>query len=288
MAQFQWYPGHMVKAQRELQEVLPLVDIVIELRDARIPFSSSNPVIDTLIKDKKRLILLNKSDLADKKITQKWIKQLTSQNTNVLDIDCMTGLNINKIIPTIKTILKDKLAQYEAKGLVNKTLRATIVGIPNVGKSTFINKMTGKKVSVVGDKPGVTKHLTWFKASDDLQILDTPGILWPKFESEEVGIKLSICQGIKDEIVDRYKMCVYALMYLASHYPNKLLERYSLEELDTTDEGIHLIESIARKRGFISKGARIDYERTIVYVLNDIRSNKLGAISFEEPSEENY
>ncbi len=133
MAQFQWYPGHMVKAQRELQEVLPLVDIVIELRDARIPNSSSNPVIDTLIKDKKRLILLNKSDLADKKITQKWIKQLTSQNTNVLDIDCMTGLNINKIIPTIKTILKDKLAQYEAKGLVNKTLRATIVGIPNVG-----------------------------------------------------------------------------------------------------------------------------------------------------------
>lgn len=287
MAQFQWYPGHMVKAQRELQEVLPLVDIVIELRDARIPFSSSNPVIDTLIKDKKRLILLNKSDLADKKITQKWIKQLTSQNTNVLDIDCMTGLNINKIIPTIKNILKDKLAQYEAKGLVNKTLRATIVGIPNVGKSTFINKMTGKKVSVVGDKPGVTKHLTWFKASDDLQILDTPGILWPKFESEEVGIKLSICQGIKDEIVDRYKMCVYALMYLAQHYPNKLIERYSLEELDTTDEGIHLIESIAKKRGFISKGARIDYERTIVYVLNDIRSNKLGAISFEEPSEEN-
>lgn len=287
MAQFQWYPGHMVKAQRELQEVLPLVDIVIELRDARIPFSSSNPVIDTLIKDKKRLILLNKSDLADKKIIQKWIKQLTSQNTNVLDIDCMTGLNINKIIPTIKNILKDKLAQYEAKGLVNKTLRATIVGIPNVGKSTFINKMTGKKVSVVGDKPGVTKHLTWFKASDDLQILDTPGILWPKFESEEVGIKLSICQGIKDEIVDRYKMCVYALMYLAQHYPNKLIERYSLEELDTTDEGIHLIESIAKKRGFISKGARIDYERTIVYVLNDIRSNKLGAISFEEPSEEN-
>ncbi len=287
MAQFQWYPGHMVKAQRELQEVLPLVDIVIELRDARIPNSSSNPVIDTLIKDKKRLILLNKSDLADKKITQKWIKQLTSQNTNVLDIDYMTGLNINKIITTIKNILKDKLAQYEAKGLVNKTLRATIVGIPNVGKSTFINKMTGKKVSVVGDKPGVTKHLTWFKASDDLQILDTPGILWPKFESEEVGIKLSICQGIKDEIVDRYKMCVYALMYLAAHYPNKLIERYSLEELDTSDEGIHLIESIAKKRGFISKGARIDYERTIVYVLNDIRSNKLGAISFEEPSEEN-
>ncbi len=286
MAQFQWYPGHMVKAQRELQQVLPLVDIVIELRDARIPYSSSNPVIDTLIKEKKRLILLNKSDLADKKVTRGWIDKLTSENTYVLDIDCMTGLNMNKIIPLIKTILKEKLEKYEEKGLVNKTLRATIVGIPNVGKSTFINKMTGKKVSVVGDKPGVTKHLTWFKASDDLQILDTPGILWPKFESEEVGIKLSICQGIKDEIVDRYKMCVYALTYIAEKYPNKLKDRYSLEELDTSDDGIHLIESIAKKRGFISKGARIDYERTIVYVLNDIRSNKLGALSFEDATEE--
>ena len=282
MAQFQWYPGHMAKAQRELTEVLPLVDIVIELRDARIPYSSQNPVIDNLIKDKYRLILLNKADLADKKITQAWIKKLTSNNTYVLDIDCQTGLNINKVIPMIKTILADKLNKLKEKGLVNKTLRATIVGIPNVGKSTFINKMTGKKVSVVGDKPGVTKHLSWFRAGDDLQILDTPGILWPKFESEEVGIKLAICQGIKDEIVDKYKMCVYALLYLSAKYPSRIKERYKLENLDTSDEGIHLIEDIARNRGFIQKGARIDYERTIVYVLNDIRSNKLGAISFED------
>jgi ribosome biogenesis GTPase A len=282
MAQFQWYPGHMAKAQRELTEVLPLVDIVIELRDARIPYSSQNPVIDNLIKDKYRLILLNKADLADKKITQAWIKKLTAANTYALDIDCQTGLNINKVIPTIKTILKDKLDKLREKGLVNKTLRATIVGIPNVGKSTFINKMTGKKVSITGDKPGVTKHLSWFKASDDLQILDTPGILWPKFESEEVGIKLAICQGIKDEIVDKYKMAVYGLVYLAQKYPSRLKERYNLDDLDTSDEGLHLIEEIARKRGFIQKGARIDYERTITYVLNDIRSNKLGAISFEE------
>lgn len=282
MAQFQWYPGHMAKAQRELTEVLPLVDIVIELRDARIPYSSQNPVIDNLIKDKYRLILLNKADLADKKITQAWIKKLTAANTYALDIDCQTGLNINKVIPTIKTILKDKLDKLREKGLVNKTLRATIVGIPNVGKSTFINKMTGKKVSITGDKPGVTKHLSWFKASDDLQILDTPGILWPKFESEEVGIKLAICQGIKDEIVDKYKMAVYGLVYLAQKYPSRLMERYNLDDLDTSDEGLHLIEEIARKRGFIQKGARIDYERTITYVLNDIRSNKLGAISFEE------
>jgi ribosome biogenesis GTPase A len=282
MAQFQWYPGHMAKAQRELTEVLPLVDIVIELRDARIPYSSQNPVIDNLIKDKYRLILLNKADLADKKITQAWIKKLTAANTYALDIDCQTGLNINKVIPTIKTILKDKLDKLREKGLVNKTLRATIVGIPDVGKSTFINKMTGKKVSITGDKPGVTKHLSWFKASDDLQILDTPGILWPKFESEEVGIKLAICQGIKDEIVDKYKMAVYGLVYLAQKYPSRLKERYNLDDLDTSDEGLHLIEEIARKRGFIQKGARIDYERTITYVLNDIRSNKLGAISFEE------
>jgi len=282
MAQFQWYPGHMAKAQRELQQVLPLVDIVIELRDARIPYSSKNPVIDNLIKDKYRLILLNKADLADKKITANWIKNLTKENTYALDIDCMTGYNLNKILPTIKTILKDKLDKLAAKGLVNKTLRATIVGIPNVGKSTFINRMTGKKVSIVGDKPGVTKHLTWFKAGDDFQILDTPGILWPKFESEEVGIKLSICQGIKDEIVDKYKMCVYALLYIANKYPQKLIDRYKLDELNTEDEGLHLVEDIAKKRGFIQKGAKIDYERTIVYVLNDIRSNKLGAISFED------
>lgn len=282
MPQFQWYPGHMAKAERELKEFLPLVDIVIELRDARIPYSSKNPVIDTLIKDKYRLILLNKSTLADKKETQKWIKSLTKDNTYALDIDCITGYNLNKIVPMIKTILKEKLDKLREKGLVNKTIRSTVVGIPNVGKSTFINKMTGKKVSVVGDKPGVTKHLSWFKVNDDLQILDTPGILWPKFESEEVGIKLSICQGIKDEIIDIYKVCMYSLLYIASKYPNRLIERYNLDNIDTSDDGIHLLEDIARKRGFIQKGAKIDYDRTIVYVLNDVRSNKLGAITFEE------
>ncbi|MCR5786780.1 MAG: ribosome biogenesis GTPase YlqF [Acholeplasmatales bacterium] len=282
MPQFQWYPGHMAKAERELKEFLPLVDIVIELRDARIPYSSKNPVIDTLIKDKYRLILLNKATLADKKETEKWIKSLTKDNTYALDIDCITGYNLNKIVPLIKTILKEKLDKLRAKGLVNKTIRSAVVGIPNVGKSTFINKMTGKKVSVVGDKPGVTKHLSWFKVNEDLQILDTPGILWPKFESEEVGIKLSVCQGIKDEIIDIYKVCVYSLLYIAHKYPNRLIERYKLDEINDTDDGIHLLEDIAKKRGFIQKGAKIDYDRTIVYVLNDVRSNRLGAITFEE------
>lgn len=282
MAQFQWYPGHMAKASRELKEILPLVDIVLELRDARIPESSKNPQIDELIQSKYRLILLNKASLADKLETKKWIKSLTKDNTFALDIDSIDGYNMNKIIPTVKTILKDKLDKLAEKGLVNKTLRAAVVGIPNVGKSTFINKLTGKMVTITGDKPGVTKHLNWFKASEDFQILDTPGILWPKFESEEVGIKLVLCQGIKDEIVDTYKVAVYSLLYMAQNYPDQLKDRYKLDDLDTTDGGIHLIEAIALKRGFIQKGARIDYERTITSVLNEVRSCKLGMMSFEK------
>ena len=162
------------------------------------------------------------------------------------------------------------------------SLECGIVGLPNVGKSTFINKLTGKMVTITGDKPGVTKHLNWFKASEDFQILDTPGILWPKFESEEVGIKLVLCQGIKDEIVDTYKVAVYSLLYMAQNYPDQLKDRYKLDDLDTTDGGIHLIEAIALKRGFIQKGARIDYERTITSVLNEVRSCKLGMMSFEK------
>ena len=286
MAQFQWYPGHMAKATRQLKEILPLVDIVLELRDARIPEASKNPQIDELMQNKPRLILLNKANLADKKETRKWIQALTKDNTYALDIDSIDGYNMNKIIPTVKEILKEKLDKLAAKGLTNKTIRAAVVGIPNVGKSTFINRLTGKKVTIVGDKPGVTKHLNWFNATPDFQILDSPGILWPKFESEEVGIKLALCQGIKDEIIDIYKVACWALIYAANEYPSFIKERYKLDELDSSDGGIHLIESIAAKRGFIQRGARIDYERTIVYVLNEVRSCKMGMMSFEKYNQE--
>lgn len=282
MAQFQWYPGHMAKASRELKEVLPLVDIVLELRDARIPLSSKNPQIDEIIGSKHRLILLNKSSLADKSETRNWIKSLEKENTYALDIDSINGYNMDKIYSTVLKILADKLQKLAEKGLTNKTIRAAVVGIPNVGKSTFINKLTGKKVTITGDKPGVTKHLNWFNVNPNFQILDTPGILWPKFESEEVGIKLSLCQGIKDEIIDTYKVCDWALMYMKNNYSNLLINRYSLTDLDSYLDGYQMMEDIARKRGFIQKGARIDFERTVTYVLNDIRSTKIGMMTFEK------
>ncbi len=282
MAQFQWYPGHMAKASRELKEVLPLVDIVLELRDARIPLSSKNPQIDEIIGNKYRLILLNKASLADKSETKLWIKSLEKENTYALDIDSINGYNMDKIYSYVQKILAEKLEKLAAKGLTNKTIRAAVVGIPNVGKSTFINKLTGKKVTITGDKPGVTKHLNWFNVNNNFQILDTPGILWPKFESEEVGIKLSLCQGIKDEIIDTYKVCDWALMYMKNNYKSLLINRYSLTDLDIYEDGYQMMEDIAKKRGFIQKGAKIDFERTVTYVLNDIRSTKIGMMTFEK------
>ena len=278
----QWFPGHMAKAKREITESLAKVDVIFELYDARIPFSSKNPMVDEIVKNKPRVVLLNKAKIADPKVTKQWIDYYAKKGILALDIDSITGYNINKITQYAKMALKDLFLKREKRGIMSKTIKAMIIGIPNVGKSTLINKLANRKATQVGDKPGVTKSQTWIKVTDDMFLLDTPGILWPKFESEEVGIKLAICQGIKDEIVDKYKMAVYGLVYLAQKYPSRLKERYNLDDLDTSDEGLHLIEEIARKRGFIQKGARIDYERTITYVLNDIRSNKLGAISFEE------
>lgn len=282
----QWYPGHMAKAKREITEILPLVDIVLELRDARIPLASKNPMIDDILKNKRRLILLNKTTLADKLDTKNWISHLTSDNTFALDIDSITGYNMNKIIPMIKEILKDKLESYQKKGLVNKPLRALVVGIPNVGKSTFINTMAKRKVAKTGDKPGVTKTQTWLKISDSLQFLDTPGILWPKFESEEVGIKLSVCGSIKDEIVELSTVALYALKYISIYYPNFLKERYSLEDddlkLDDEESALPIADAIAKKRGCLLKGNEYDYERVFTLVINDIRNNRIGAMSFEK------
>ena len=189
---------------------------------------------------------------------------------------------MDKIYSCVQKILAEKLEKLAQKGLTNKTIRAAVVGIPNVGKSTFINKLTGKKVTITGDKPGVTKHLNWFNVNSNFQILDTPGILWPKFESEEVGIKLSLCQGIKDEIIDTYKVCDWALMYMKNNYRSMLINRYSLTDLDIYEDGYQMMEDIAKKRGFIQKGAKIDFERTVTYVLNDIRSTKIGMMTFEK------
>ena len=278
-----WYPGHMAKAKREITEILPLVDIVLELRDARIPFSSKNPMIDDILKNKPRLILLNKATLADPRDTKAWIEALTKDSTYALDIDSISGYNMKQIQPFIKKILAPKLEAYAKKGLVNKSLRALVVGIPNVGKSTFINFMAKKKVAKTGDKPGVTKTQTWLKISDSLQILDTPGILWPKFESQDVGIKLSICGSIKDEIVDLHMVALYALNIIEHKYPTLLEQRYgiSIDDFKDDPDGMKVASLIAAKRGCLLKGNQYDYERVFTLVMNDIRSNRIGAMTFE-------
>lgn len=282
-AQFNWYPGHMAKAKREILEVLPLVDIVLELRDARIPLASKNPMIDEMLKNKPRLILLNKSTLADSNRTKEWISSLTTQNVYALDIDSISGFNMKKIQPFIKKILKDKLEAYAKKGLVNKSLRALVLGIPNVGKSTFINTMARKKVAKTGDKPGVTKNQTWLKISDSLQFLDTPGILWPKFESQEVGLKLALCGSIKDEILDIEEVTNFGISYIKDNYSMYLKNRYNLNDLDITNlDSTQIIQEIAKKRGCLLKGNEFDYERVYTIFLNDVRSNRIGAMTFEK------
>lgn len=282
-AQFNWYPGHMAKAKREILEVLPLVDIVLELRDARIPLASKNPMIDEMLKNKPRLILLNKSTLADSNRTKEWISSLTTQNVYALDIDSISGFNMKKIQPFIKEILKDKLEAYAKKGLVNKSLRALVLGIPNVGKSTFINTMARKKVAKTGDKPGVTKNQTWLKISDSLQFLDTPGILWPKFESQEVGLKLALCGSIKDEILDIEEVTNFGISYIKDNYSMYLKKRYNLNDLDITNlDSTQIIQEIAKKRGCLLKGNEFDYERVYTIFLNDVRSNRIGAMTFEK------
>lgn len=287
MPTYQWFPGHMAKARREITEVLPLVDIVIELRDSRIPMSSKNPMIDDICKNKPRLILLTKALVSDKIETKKWIEALKGENQMALDVDSISGYNIKEIIPSIKEVLKDKLLSYKKRGLVNKTLRAIVVGIPNVGKSTLINTLAKKKVCKTGDKPGVTKSLTWLKITNELQILDTPGVLWPKFESQDVGVRLTICSGIKDEIVDLNHTVLYALNYLNKEYPKLLKERYNLtdDEVNEDTPELDILKLIALKRGCLLKGGELDLDRAINLILYDLRNEKIGAVTFEKASE---
>ncbi len=276
-----WFPGHMAKTRREIKENLKFVDAVIEIRDARIVKSSKNPDIDDICKDKPRIILLNKSDLAEEKITKKWIEMLSNEFVKVTTVNSLTGKGLNSIKPLLDELLKEKHEKLKAKGLVNITTRVMVVGIPNVGKSSFINRMAKNNRAKVGDKPGVTRSKQWIKTKIGIELMDTPGVLWPKFEDEEVGLNLAFTGAIKDEIMDIETLALRLIERLQQHYPERLLERYKLDSL--SDEALENMDNIARKRGAVVSGGNIDYNRIAVLILDEYRGGKLGSISLERP-----
>lgn len=276
-----WFPGHMKKTQREIKENLKLVDAVIELRDARIPRSSANPDIDKLVGNKPRIILLNKSDLSEKKTTNEWIKYLTKENVKVLEVNCLKGEGLKNIKPLLMELLKEKHDRLKAKGLVKIVIRVMVVGIPNCGKSTFINKLARNTIAKTGDRPGVTKSKQWIKTSLDMELLDTPGVLWPKFEDEETALNLAFTGAIKDEIMDIEELAYQLVKRLQEYYPENLKERYKIEEI--YEDPLETLNAIARKRGCLMRGGEIDYNRISVILLDEFRGGKIGKATLERP-----
>lgn len=270
-----WYPGHMKKTRELIQENLKMVDLVVEVIDARIPSSSRNPIIDQLVGAKKRIIVLNKSDLADEEENKAWAELFKKQGNLVLAMNCMSGSGANQLIRMLTNIRDEKNKDAARK----KPLRMMIVGVPNVGKSSLINRLTGKKSAKTGNKPGVTRGKQWLNLGNDMQLLDTPGILWPKFEDPNVGLNLAFCGAIKDEILDIATLCLELIKVLQARYPQLLMERYKLTELGET--ALETMELIAKKRGFILSGGRIDYERTGKTVVDEFRSATIGPITLE-------
>lgn len=277
----QWFPGHMAKTRRKIQENLKLVDAVIEIRDARIVRSSKNPEIDKICGNKPRLILLNKSDLCNSQITKEWKESLSNDTTTVLEVNCLTGAGIKAIKPALDKLLKEKHDRLKSKGVVKIVTRVMVVGIPNVGKSTFINKMARNTIAKTGDRPGVTKNNQWIKTKIDIDLLDTPGVLWPKFEDEEVGYNLAFTGAIKDEIMDTEELAYKLVERLGLVAPKNLMERYKLTEL--SEDPHENLDNIARKRGCIMSGGRIDYNRISAIILDEFRAGTIGKISLERP-----
>ena len=276
--QIQWYPGHMFKSMREIKEKLKLMDMVMILVDARIPISSMNPEVLKLVKHKPVLVLLNKMDLADKKSLQTFIKYFNDQGFMALAIDASKRKNINKINQYIEQLLNEKREKQTVKGLKPKAVRSMILGIPNVGKSTLINALSNRKATRVGNTPGVTKAQQWIKLSGMFELLDTPGVLWPKFDDIEVVYHLAVTGAIKDHILPLDDVCAYALNYLKENYPSRLKERYDIDE-DLTF--VEMLDQIGKKRGALLRGHEIDYDRVYHIILNDIRSKQLGGLTFD-------
>ena len=280
----QWFPGHMTRAQRMIEENLKLVDAVCEILDARIPASSRNPDIDRLAGEKPRLVILNRCDLADPKATQRWRHWFQERGIAILETDARTGKGVNGFVPAVRELLKDKLADYAAKGQVGRPLRVMILGIPNVGKSTFINKVAGRKAAIAGDRPGVTRGRQWISIDTGLDLLDTPGILWPKFDSQEVGELLAITNAIKADVLDKETLGANFMLRLREHYPQALRERYKIEP-DPALNGFELLEQAAKKRGFLVSRGEYDIERMANTLLKEYHEGKLGKLTLEMPDD---
>ena len=281
----QWYPGHMTKTRRMMEENLKLVDAVCELLDARIPLSSRNPDIAALCGSKPRMVILNRADLADPAMTAKWMAWFKAQGLAAIQTDCKSRKGVSSFVPAVRTLLSEKLQRYAEKGQTGRPLKLMIVGIPNVGKSTFINQVSGRKGAKAENRPGVTRGKQWVTVDQGLLLLDTPGILWPKFDDPEVGIKLAYTGAVKDDVIDIESLACHLMRRLFVRYHDSVSERYRLDGLPEDTAGYELLEAAGRKRGFLLRGGEIDTERMARVLLDEYRSGKLGRITFEGPEE---
>ncbi|WP_082676525.1 ribosome biogenesis GTPase YlqF [Shouchella shacheensis] len=284
MKTIQWYPGHMAKARREIKEKLKMIDVVIELLDARVPQSSRNPIIDELTGEKPRLVLLNKADLADASQTEKWARYFRGRGAEVLAINSQTGKGVKEIAKAARTLAAPLFEKWKAKGMKPRAIRAVILGIPNVGKSTLINRLVNKRQAKVGDRPGVTKQQQWIKVGSELELLDTPGILWPKFDDRRTGFRLAATGAIKDELLDFGDVAAFVLTFFSEHYPLKLEERYKLTSVDVEDLG-STFDEIGKNRGALLKGGIVDYDKVAELILRELRAGTLGAVTLERVEE---
>ena len=287
-----WFPGHMAKTRRQITEDLKLVDVIVEILDARIPISSQNPEIQEIIKNKKKIIILNKSDLSDEKDNKKWINYFTKKGSRVVLANSNTGKGIDEVIRQIQKAMQNEIDEYKEKGRIGRKIRVMVVGIPNVGKSSFINRIAKKNSAGVANRPGVTKQKQWIRINENIELMDTPGVLWPKFESEEVALNLAFTGTIKDDILEITEIAYQLTKFLLKEYKSNLLERYSLDENEVNEilqqeqaenQNIYeVMQLIGRKRGAIISGGNVDDEKTSRIILDDFRTGKLGKISLEK------